>query len=394
MRKLIILPGSCDSLGGTLVTLSLLIKGCELNGTAPQLSVLVWAKSPVEAYLQQAGQTSYLVSIEAKDREQFFQRALAWVKQQPKDYPLLLDNCVSKNLLSTLLKQALPLRWSGRPIYHFFHDLTISQNRVGQIVRQLAFTLLAPKGLCNSKFTAGYIYQFTTDIRGILYQPVDPDRFNSIPVEEPPAALKPILEKGDRLLLTPSRINKPDIINDKNLRGLIPVVAHLRQQGHQFHLVIMGDDRSTGKARSQALLDAAQEAGIAEHFTVLPPAYDVETYYKFADAVVTLAPREPFGRIVVEAIACGVPVVGSNTGGIAEILNHFAPQWTVDPMDPIAAAETIVRVVHDPQTTATLSQGQTWVQDQCNMVEYAHRIMELTGMPSTKPGIQEAQAGR
>lgn len=96
--------------------------------------------------------------------------------------------------------------------------------------------------------------------------------------------------------------------------------------------------------------------------------------------MITLAPREPFGRTVVEAIACGVPVVGSQTGGIGEILHHFAPEWTVDPNDPVAAAEAIVHIAADPNTPNILAKGRHWVETHCSTVGYARKIMEITGL--------------
>jgi glycosyltransferase involved in cell wall biosynthesis len=123
----------------------------------------------------------------------------------------------------------------------------------------------------------------------------------------------------------------------------------------------------------------------------LPPSFAIEQYYKYADVMVTLAPREPFGRVVVEAIACGVPVVGSQTGGIGEILHHFAPEWTVDPNDPVAVAEAIVRITADPNTPNILAQGKSWVKTQCSVESYARRIMEITGIAPTVRTLVEPQ---
>jgi glycosyltransferase involved in cell wall biosynthesis len=83
---------------------------------------------------------------------------------------------------------------------------------------------------------------------------------------------------------------------------------------------------------------------------------------------------------VVEAIACGVPVVGSNTGGIGEILQNFAPEWAVDPNDPVAAAEAIVRLTADLSTPTTLVQGRRWVETYCSAVGYARAIARITGL--------------
>jgi glycosyltransferase involved in cell wall biosynthesis len=381
MPKLLILPGAFDALGGTLITLGLLIKGLCDQGVDP--CVVVKAESLMESYLERLGQTAYLHRIKAKNSAEFIYKAVAWVNQQPLDWPLLLDNCVERDLLSGLIGAAPGLRLSGRSLFHFCHDLALSYNPVGFWSRKLAFSLLAPGAICNSNFTASHIRRLIPNLRGVLYQPVDCTQFNPQPVAEVPSPLQTIRQAGFRITLTPSRINQAGIVNDKNLRGLIPVLATLKKQGYKYHSVVIGQDNSPGQTNSQALRDAANQAGVGDRFTLLPPSLAIQDYFKAADVVITLAPREPFGRVVVEAIACGVPVVGSRTGGIGEILNYFAPNWTVDPDNPIETAEAILRVMDDPNTPQLLAQGQSWVEEHCSVTRYAQEMIRLTGLTIT-----------
>ncbi len=381
MRKLLVLAGENDGLGGTLVSRSMLALGFKQSSVSEQLQILVQSNSFMEQYLRDAGHGFCLQPVEAKDRTQFMQRSFRWVNQQPRDWPLLLDNCVDKQVIPAILKATLALRLSGRPVYHFCHDLCLSHNALGYALRKIAFTCLSPHVLCNSQFTATNVCSLMSDIRGILYQPVDLEQFHQRPSTQPvPEGLKPIVQSGARLMLTPSRINQVGIVNDKNLRALIPVIAQLKAMGHHYHGVVIGPDGSPDLANTRVLLDQAAEAGVGDRFTILPPMNKIEDCYKHADIVVTLAPREPFGRTVVEAIACGVPVIGSRSGGIGEILNHFAPHWTVEPNDPLAVAQAILRVASDPMTSGILAHGRAWVEQRCSVQEYARGVMEVTGI--------------
>lgn len=386
MRKLIVLqaPEFHNALGGTTVSLSLMIKGFTQCNAIEQLCVPVLAGSLLEQYLRQAGQAACMQLIQVQD-QQFMKSALQWISAQPHDWPLLLESCVSRRVLLGMALAAPALRLSGRPVYHFFHDLASSYNPLGTLLRKFIFTCLSPGAICNSQFTARHIRSsLIPDIRGILYQPVDVEQFsNRPPAGSPPAELEPILRSGARVMLTPSRISQPEKVNDKNLRGLIPVLAQLKASGHDYHGVVIGQDFSPNQVRTRALLELAEHLGVADRFTVLPPTFAIQDYYKYADVVVTLAPREPFGRVVVEAIACNVPVIGSQTGGIGETLGYFAPEWAVDPTDPIAAAEAIVRTATDPKTPSILASGRRWVEAECNPADYAHKIIEITGLTST-----------
>lgn len=383
MRKLLVLPGWCTSLGGMTVSLSLMARGFERCGASEQLCILVQAGTLMEDYLRQAGQGSCLQVIQAQDPRQFVKRALRWVNEQPKDWPLLLENCATRRLMPDIAMAAPKLRLSGRPVYHIFRDLAFSSNPLGTLGRKLAFACLSPRILCNSQFTAGHIRSQLGHVQEILYPPVDRLQFDDLnPAGLPPKALQPILGSGARVILTPSRISEPEKGNDKNLRTLIPVLAQLKATGQHYHGVVIGQDSSPGQTRTCALLEQAKHFGVADCFTILPPTFAIEKYYKYADVVITLAPREPFGRTVVEAIACGVPVVGSRTGGIGEILNHFAPEWTVDPNDPVGAAEAIIRIGADPNTSTILAKGKRWVEAQCNPVCYARRVLAIAGLES------------
>lgn len=385
MDKLIVVPGSCG-LGGTTVSLSMMIRGFEKLGASDRLCVLVRGGSLLEQYLRQTVRGDCLQIIPAQNRQQFIKLAFKWVAKQPQHWPLLLETCTARELLLNIALATPRLRLSGRPVYHVFRDLARSYNPLGNAFRKLIFTSLSPEAICNSQFTADNIDCVPPGVRHILYPPVDTEKFNNLALSAPPPAnLQSILASGAQIILTPSRISEPDNFNDKNLRGLIPILAHLKTSGSRYHGVVIGPDYSSGQSRTQALLEEAKHWGVEDCFTILPPTFAIEEYYKCADVVVTLAPREPFGRTVVEAIACGIPIIGSNIGGIGEILQNFAPEWTVEPNDPVAAAEAILKLEADRERTELLlARGRDWVEAQCNPVECAKKIMDIVGFNHTK----------
>ncbi|MEL7085199.1 MAG: glycosyltransferase family 4 protein [Cyanobacteria bacterium J06597_1] len=381
-RKLIVLSAYTNSLGGMTVSLSMLIAGFKQLGMGDRLVVVTKAGSLQERYLRQAGHADCLQSLEAQSGQPFSRTSLQWVHQQPHQWPLLLESWVLRNRMFALVAESGTLHRQQRPLFHFFHDLAISYNPIGNWVRKFVFTRVAPGAICNSNFTASVIRQHVTrDIRGVLYQPVDLGRFDRSRTNKPPAALKSLIESGIRILLTPSRLNKPGIVNDKNLRALIPVLAELKAMGHRYQSVIIGADGSADGSYTRSLQELARQHGVGDWLTILPPVFDIESYFGYADSTISLAPREPFGRTVVESIASGVPVIGSNTGGIAEILNNFAPDWTVDPDNPKAIAQRICALRTSTERTAQqLEAGRKWVEQYCQLSRYARGIATLTGL--------------
>jgi len=77
-----------------------------------------------------------------------------------------------------------------------------------------------------------------------------------------------------------------------------------------------------------------------------------------AEARILVAPsviEESFGRVVVEAFACGVPVVATDLGGFKEIIEHDKNGILVEPKNSQAIAESLLRIIKQPQYAQKLT---------------------------------------
>jgi glycosyltransferase involved in cell wall biosynthesis len=82
---------------------------------------------------------------------------------------------------------------------------------------------------------------------------------------------------------------------------------------------------------------------------------DPAAVYRALDVVTHASTRpEPFGRVIVEAMACGRAVVASRTGGASELFNDGVSAVSCPPGDPAALAETLGGLVDDPARRAAL----------------------------------------
>lgn len=71
-----------------------------------------------------------------------------------------------------------------------------------------------------------------------------------------------------------------------------------------------------------------------------------------AEARILVAPsviEESFGRVAIEAFACGVPVIATNLGGFKEIIEHDKNGILVEPKNSQAIAESMLRIIKQPQ---------------------------------------------
>ncbi len=81
---------------------------------------------------------------------------------------------------------------------------------------------------------------------------------------------------------------------------------------------------------------------------------DIERLLPGADLFVLSSRREGLPMVILEAFACGLPVVATRVGGIPEVVEHGRTGWLVAPEDPEALAEGMAAVLGTPGTGARL----------------------------------------
>jgi glycosyltransferase involved in cell wall biosynthesis len=131
----------------------------------------------------------------------------------------------------------------------------------------------------------------------------------------------------------------------KNLGVLLEALACLKARGVPFRLIKVG---GAGGDRWRAqFLAGARRLGVEDQVLLVGrvPEADLPAFYSAADLYVTSSLLEGFGLPVLEAMACGAPVVCSRAGSLPEIAEDVA--LFVDPRDPHALAAAIDRVLND-----------------------------------------------
>ncbi|MGB3423173.1 MAG: glycosyltransferase [Castellaniella sp.] len=116
---------------------------------------------------------------------------------------------------------------------------------------------------------------------------------------------------GDRLLLSVGRLAE-----EKDHAGLLRAFARLAPQCPDVRLWIAGD----GPLRD-ALLRQRAALGLNDRVAFLGARQDVPDLMRAADVFVLPSRFEGFGLVVAEAMACGTPVVATDAGGVAEVLD-------------------------------------------------------------------------
>lgn len=131
---------------------------------------------------------------------------------------------------------------------------------------------------------------------------------------------------------------------EKDAATVLGALSRLVASGRDVHLL----HRSGGFRR---LLADAEACGLASRVIATPavhPHDELPLDYAASDVCVQASHAEGLGYSVLEALACGVPVVATKVGGLAETIVDGVTGWTCPPGDAAALAHRVAEVLDDP----------------------------------------------
>ena len=99
------------------------------------------------------------------------------------------------------------------------------------------------------------------------------------------------------------------------------------------------------------------ELGLSKLVTFLG-AKDQDTlndYYSAAEALIMPSDYESFGMVALEAMACGTPVIASEVGGLAFLVQDGVNGYHVPVRDPVALADRISQILNHPEERLQLA---------------------------------------
>ncbi|AIW30274.1 MULTISPECIES: N-acetyl-alpha-D-glucosaminyl L-malate synthase BshA [Bacillus] len=127
-----------------------------------------------------------------------------------------------------------------------------------------------------------------------------------------------------------------------------------------------------------------EKYGLQDQVLLLGNQDRVEELYSISDLKLLLSEKESFGLVLLEAMACGVPCIGTNIGGIPEVIKDQVSGFLVEVGDIQAASEKALAVLEDKQlskrlTDHALKMVETAFSSQRIVSQYERIYDELAG---------------
>jgi len=290
----------------------------------------------------------------------------------------------------------------GTPIVHMFHTLGLMKNRVAQTPEELEGEyriegeqeVLRGADRIIAATTAEYaqllwLYQAEMSKVTIIPPGVDVCRFYPIPVDEAREFIG--VPPCGRMLLFVGRIEPL-----KGLDVLIEALGSMQKKEvlkeNPFCLVIIGGDPDESTehdniemTRIKAL---SEQYGLKDMVTFLGRRSQdsLPYYYSGAEAVVVPSQYESFGMVALEAMACGKPVVASQIGGLAYLVQDGITGYTVPVDDPEALARRLTSLIQDQELRDRMGKQAVMVAQDYAWDKIAAKLIpvydELLGVPA------------
>lgn len=151
----------------------------------------------------------------------------------------------------------------------------------------------------------------------------------------------------------------------KGHQDLMAATRQLLDQGVDVRLEIAGEDDDGGSGYRKELEDVLKKLRLQDHVKLLGAvdAGTVKAKLEEAHLFVLASWHEPLGVAYMEAMSMGVPTIGTDAGGVPELITDGSTGYLVEPKNPGQITRTIKALVNEPDALARLSEaGRTHVE--------------------------------
>lgn len=273
---------------------------------------------------------------------------IAKVVQKARQYDLIYANTQK-----ALVVGALASFLSRRPLVYHLHDI-LSTDHFSPTNLKVAVTLanrFASLVIANSKASQAAFLEAggRSDIIDVVYNGFEPEVYQSD--RSNISQLKTQLElEGQFIVGHFSRLSPW-----KGQHILIEALTYCPQE---VTAILVGDALFGEQDYVQQLHKQVAELGLEDRVKFLGFRSDIPQLMAICDLVThTSTAPEPFGRVIVEAMLCGRPIVAAQSGGAIELIEPGINGFLVPPGKPHKLAEVINTCHTQPEYTIAIAQS-------------------------------------
>ena len=298
---------------------------------------------------------------------------VAQVAQKSRNYDLIYANTQK-----ALVVGALASWLSRRPLVYHLHDI-LSTDHFSRTNRYLAVTLanrFASLVIANSQATRAAFVEAggRKDIVEVVYNGFDPELYRS---HSNKSQLRQQLGLDERFIVGHFSRLSP-------WKGQHILLEAISKCPSDITAIFVGDALFGEQDYVEHLHQQVANLGLEERVKFLGFRSDIVPLMAACDIIAhTSTSPEPFGRVIVEGMLCGRPVVAAAAGGAVELVEPGKTGWLFPPGNSEQLAQ-IITVCHDqPKLTAKVAQqAQVQASHRFHLTNINQRISQLLSRAS------------
>lgn len=290
------------------------------------------------------------------------------VAQLSRNYDIIYANTQK-----ALVVGALASWLSKRPLVYHLHDI-LSADHFSTVNRRLAITLanrfarlvIANSAASRSAFRA----EGGRSRVEVVYNGFKPELYQN--PEPNPAQMRQRLGLENRFVVGHFSRLSP-------WKGQHVLIEALSECPEDVVALLVGDALFGEQAYVEQIHQQVEQLGLQERVKFLGFRSDVIALMSTCDLVAhTSTAPEPFGRVIVEAMLCGRPVVAAQAGGAIELVENNQTGWLIPPGEPTKLASVINHCRNHPEQAAITAQhAQKHASQQFHITNINQQITQL-----------------
>lgn len=269
---------------------------------------------------------------------------------------------------------AIAAFWSRRPLIYHLRDI-LSESHFSRSNIKVAITLanrFASAVITNSIATqqAFIAAGGRSALTHVIYNGFQPEAYQVASAEV--QALRQDLGLVDRYVVGHFSRLSP-------WKGQHVLIEALRELPDRVVALLVGDALFGEDDYVQQLQQQSRALGLADRVKFLGFRSEIPQLMAACDLVThTSTAPEPFGRVIIEAMLCGVPVIAAAAGGAIELVEPEKTGWLCPPGDSQVLAQRIQTCLDHPQMTVQVAQqGQQTARQRFSLIATQTKIAAL-----------------
>jgi len=221
--------------------------------------------------------------------------------------------------------------------------------------------------IANSHATANRFKNFSQNKLKVIYNGIDIQWLQDEAIKKPD-----LIQPDWKVILVVARISRW-----KRHDLALSAFEKIAPTDPKFHLVCVGAKDELEPRWYDYLMRKTGQSRFSDRIHWIGQVEDVRPWYKSAHILLLPSENEPFGRVLVEAMACGVPVIATRSGGVPEIVRDGIDGILVTSGDADALVKAVLRILRDESLRTHISKTTKKRAENFNLSTHVENMMEV-----------------